>query len=924
MKYITSTELQAWGKTKESQAYLPLLLRRLIINNIGFEHFEILNLPGGDSIWKPGCDGIIKTTINSILGDLGEYIIECGQSDKAKDKFKSDLEKRTQEIENQEYKVFVFITTHKFQNKKEIIENVKENSSWKDIKIFDADDIETWLDFDPATTSWLAYILEKPRNNGKSFEEIQSNWLASTKVPLDKNVILARTDSTNTIKIIKSWSKNHDNRVLQIKSDSREESLLFFMSSIEQSDFRSNEMVEAIKHSDSRHETIESIKSKIVVVYNIEEWRQIVETKEAKKFILVSMFSIPENLGVLKDQGFKIVITIGNADVVKDDKNIIKLASLNKRLLLNVLQQKDPNKRWNEFFKQFRNNISLLALQRVLARDDAPLCIPKWLKKENGLNYKILLLSALVGKWNENNSKDKEVVSKICGLDYAEVTELLFSYTKFEEAPIRKIGSIWEVSAPRIIIDYIENYLTEKDFIRYLEAIKYVYLETIKIKNTVSVLQKYYEKPDCYSDELLAGIAQGLVIINNREGVFDQTLYIKEQSSDLVYEIFKEKDSWRILGSYLYLFAEVAPENILESIHDTIKADSRTINENIEYILKAIERLANYNSNFFRYLVNLLIDLYRVRLNDRAKPLNLLVKILCPWTGYTSVQIKRMKDILLDIINTEYDHDLIRSLLLKIIQLRFWEDNDLPFSQTNLLIEEYRANDIELFEFYQFLFEQLLNILDITNAADWEKTANSILHSFLSNKEELFKQLLDKLMLIEWNSTNEYFKHEIFNMINRGLENENNQNNLWNKNVDQCKKLLHKISGNDPIYERTYKFLYHLNSNYYEPIQELQKIIQDISDDSLNNLITFAEQLPNPSVFGYQLGHFKFKSDQIRDLLNIGEQRSNKIHRIMSDFFAVILKNHGIRILDKIFNFQWDVEYKKTFDYFHFRNNRFF
>ena len=228
-----------------------------------------------------------------------------------------------------------------------------------------------------------------------------------------------------------------------------------------------------------------------------------------------------------------------------------------------------------------------------------------------------------------------------------------------------------------------------------------------------------------------------------------------------------------------------------------------------------------------------------------------------------------------------------------------------------LLIEEYRANDIELFEFYQFLFEQLLNILDITNAADWEKTANNILHSFLSNKEELFKQLLDKLMLIEWNSTNEYFKHEIFNMINRGLENENNQNNLWNKNVDQCKKLLHKISGNDPIYERTYKFLYHLNSNYYEPIQELQKIIQDISDDSLNNLITFAEQLPNPSVFGYQLGHFKFKSDQIRDLLNIGEQRSNKIHRIMSDFFAVILNIHGIRILDKIFNFQWDVEYKK-------------
>lgn len=201
----------------------------------------------------------------------------------------------------------------------------------------------------------------------------------------------------------------------------------------------------------------------------------------------------------------------------------------------------------------------------------------------------------------------------------------------------------------------------------------------------------------------------------------------------------------------------MTPENILKSIHDTIQTDSRTTSKNIKYILKAIEIFANYNSNFFRDLVNLLINLQRRCSND-DDPLNLLAKILCPWTGYTSVQIKRIKDILLNIINTKYDHDLIRSLLLKIIQLRSCGDNDLPFSQTNLLIEEYRANDIELFEFYQFLFEQLLNILDITNAADLEKTANSILHSFLSNKEELFKQLLDKLSLIEWNSTNECFK----------------------------------------------------------------------------------------------------------------------------------------------------------------------
>ena len=101
MKIITSSELQNWAATRESQEKLPLLIRKLIINNIGFNNIQFIDIPGGDSIWKPGSDGKLSTTVDSLLGPANTlYIIECGQNANTEYKFKTDLIKRTKELQN--------------------------------------------------------------------------------------------------------------------------------------------------------------------------------------------------------------------------------------------------------------------------------------------------------------------------------------------------------------------------------------------------------------------------------------------------------------------------------------------------------------------------------------------------------------------------------------------------------------------------------------------------------------------------------------------------------------------------------------------------------------------------------------------------------------------------------------------------------
>lgn len=60
MRYITATELQNWQKTRQSEEKLPLLLRRLIINLLEFKNINFIDIPGGDSIWKPGVEIMYK------------------------------------------------------------------------------------------------------------------------------------------------------------------------------------------------------------------------------------------------------------------------------------------------------------------------------------------------------------------------------------------------------------------------------------------------------------------------------------------------------------------------------------------------------------------------------------------------------------------------------------------------------------------------------------------------------------------------------------------------------------------------------------------------------------------------------------------------------------------------------------------------
>lgn len=76
MKFITSTHLKQWADTKESQALLPELIRRLICASV--KQLDRLTFPCRDAGHTPGWDGMVSCREQIDLVPEGESLWECG------------------------------------------------------------------------------------------------------------------------------------------------------------------------------------------------------------------------------------------------------------------------------------------------------------------------------------------------------------------------------------------------------------------------------------------------------------------------------------------------------------------------------------------------------------------------------------------------------------------------------------------------------------------------------------------------------------------------------------------------------------------------------------------------------------------------------------------------------------------------------
>lgn len=435
-----------------------------------------------------------------------------------------------------------------------------------------------------------------------------------------------------------------------------------------------------------------------------------------------------------------------------------------------------------------------------------------------------------------------------------------------------------------------------------------------------------FEKaPSYYSDDLLKGIAQGFAIIRAKDVVFDNHLSDKAYIQQQIPDIYEGKDwkTWATFDNYFSLFAETTPKSILTLLENTIKDDSQIIKDIYEQsvtsgtplylgILSAMKLLA-WSKEYFQKAIWNLIGLedctYKKYGNN---PLKSLAEIFCPFVVNTSVSLAFRKQVLDNLVKDRKNLDVVFSLLQYIAKMNFATSTNRP-KFTAINVEQSIAPE-EVGEFYQFIFEKSLSILDM-NVERWAEMITNLLTTDLAN----FDRLIEKLDAIDWEKAGNDFKIAIYQkldnwiFVNKKLNDEAKEKSGYEQKVLKLTQLLKKIFIDNPVEKNILLFS---GRNPYKhdrkPTPELQNAIKEIlSDSSIDGIIVFAQRIDKPDIFGYELGYSGLQNGDIVSLLNAEESTNDKIRQMLRVFFLTTVKVKGISILDTIFNPKWDIEYKK-------------
>lgn len=157
---ITASHIVNWANThaKEAQTDLPRWVRRLCFEPGATRQ---LSFPAGDSTYVPGWDGVLFSDLGNAWVPAGASCWEVGCDQDVPGKANRDYRKRTETTSKEDRSncTYVFVTPRRWTKKSEWIEEQTRQGEWADVRVYDADDLEQWLEQSPAVALQFAEAL---------------------------------------------------------------------------------------------------------------------------------------------------------------------------------------------------------------------------------------------------------------------------------------------------------------------------------------------------------------------------------------------------------------------------------------------------------------------------------------------------------------------------------------------------------------------------------------------------------------------------------------------------------------------------------------------------------------------------------------------------------------------------------------------
>ena len=607
MKWITATHIATWANTQQRhcQETLPELVGRLILAHTANDVDEF-GFPSGDSVATGGWDGRLKTPVTFPFFPNGASGWEIGTEKSAESKASGDYTKRVIDPLGMiaADTTFVFVTPRAFPKRNAWQTTKKALGDWKDVRVIAADSLEQWISMTPAVGLWLARQIGIVVSNGvRDIEDVWDEWTIGTKPQMTPELVIGGrlSDSKN----IQDWIVARPS-IKEVQGDHPEEALAFLYSSIA---------------TLSETETAQAF-ARCVVVENKTEMRQLVQAFPNYPLIIAGPGECLDGAHAAVAKGHHVFISM-DATVV-GIRNVLRLARPHRDVVEKILNQNGLSEA--EAQKIARDSgRSIPVLRRHLFQSNA-VSAPTWVKSESA---KILLPALFANAWDENKEGDRQVIEILTGVGYDAFVKELSPFLSIDDAPVRKVGSVWMIKSPLDTWYLLASHLVQ-DQLKHFETALLAVLSKTDPKYDLEPEQRWaaaiYGKANPYSEWLRTGLVESLVLLSVYGSQSPSIASTQAFADHVVREVFKSASTWEAWASLKdasALLAEASPDVFMEVVEQWIEKDP-TIFQNLMKddrsvlgecrhcgLLWALEGIA-WSADYFTRAVNVLAALANV------------------------------------------------------------------------------------------------------------------------------------------------------------------------------------------------------------------------------------------------------------------------------------------------------------------------
>lgn len=544
----TATEITAWANKRDSQGLMPILLRRLIHGSVSSIRF--ISFPGGDSVQIGGFDGTLDVEQGNAWVPKGKSIWETGCDKAVKRKADGDYKKRTTKASAKERKnhTFVFVTPRRWLAKNTWVQHRRAEKKWKDVRCFDADDIEQWAERALPAAFWLAEQIGLASSGFITAQHYRDTWANACKPSLPDDLILAGR-SHEIHELIKAL-KSPPERSTTIAADSRDEALAFACAALTGDDGRGLADRLLIAGATS---PIERLQDSPNVILAIES-----DTLERR-------------LGVL---GGKIHVIIPRARGEATEPAEIELGSIRSDAFDNCLKEIGFSE--DGVTTAARESGRSLPILRRRWAISPGLRQPMWSGDTD--TARKFVPFALCGAWMSDRKGDISVLAGISGRDQQTIEHDLADLLAIDDSPMEAIGSVNRVLSPIDAVFAIGRRLTCSDLDEYFGFVERVYSvldPALDLPEDQRWMANVLGKQHPFSGALFHGLGNTLILLAiHGDNICGNRLGIS--ISGRVYAIVRKlltdlnSDQWLSIRGTLRLLAEAAPGAFLTAIEQDL------------------------------------------------------------------------------------------------------------------------------------------------------------------------------------------------------------------------------------------------------------------------------------------------------------------------------------------------------------------